>query len=393
MKQPKSNHVFRFTKSKLEEVKPPSSGITVLHDTEKSTLKAHVTPKGKIVFYYRNTVNGNAHREAIGDYGIITIDQARRGATAIELKHSSGMLLSTDDQAINNDIKFNDGFHEFMERYSKKEKRSWMDDEREIKLHVRQWFDRKMTSITKYDVQALVEHIADNSGKTQANHIIERISAIYNKLIDWGYKLTNPTSGVKKYKLTKRTRFLTAEELPRFWEILDDYEHTDIPDIVKIALFTGARKSNILSMRWLEVDWDRKVWNIPMTKNGDPHTVPLSEELVCILRSRQTNQLLMHKQSKWVFPSNVSKSGHVEDIKKTWLKLLQSINIQGFHFHDLRHTYASYQAMNGSSLKLIGATLGHKSMQSTDRYAQLADYAIRKSSNDGIELILSKINR
>ncbi|MDR1233099.1 MAG: site-specific integrase [Puniceicoccales bacterium] len=390
MKKPNKSAVFRFTKMKLSNAKPPSKGVLILHDMEESTLKAHVTPKGNVIFYYRNTINGIPHRESLGTHGHLTIDEARIMANRLKLAHVQGLTLSEKFAQDNGDLSFQEGFHEFMERYSRKEKRSWKDDDREIKKHVRHWFERKMKDITKFDVQTLVEHIADNSGKTQANHVLERISAIYNKLIDWGYKLENPTKGVRKYKLPKRTRFLSAEELPRFWEIMDNYEHTELPTVVKIALFTGARKANILSMRWCDIDWDRGVWNIPMTKNGEPHTVPLTRDLVKVLRERYAT-FRCNRNAKWVFPSDISKSGHLEDIKKTWMKMIQLATISNFHFHDLRHTFASYQAMNGSSLKIIGATLGHKSMQSTDRYAQLADQSIRQSACGGVDLIMAKI--
>lgn len=227
-----------------------------MHDTDKNSLKAHVSPTGNIVFYYRNTINGHAHRQSIGKYGSITIYQARRIVTEIEINHGNGTLFISADNSLNNNITFRAEFRIFMDRYSKKEKRSWRDDEREVNLHIKSWLPRKMSSITKYDVQALFEYITDNSGKTQANHILERISAIYNKLIDWGYRLDNPTTGgIRKHKLPKLTRLLLDDELPIFWSGLENYEHTSLPDNVKIALFTGARKCNIFSMRWSDIDW------------------------------------------------------------------------------------------------------------------------------------------
>jgi integrase len=96
-----------------------------------------------------------------------------------------------------------------------------------------------------------------------------------------------------------------------------------------------------------------------------------------VLKKRKA--LLHGNDQRWVFPSDGDKNKHLVDIKRSWHSLLNAAGIKNFHFHDLRHTCASYQAINGISLPIIGAALGHKSMQSTQRYAQIPDDPRRKA--------------
>jgi integrase len=381
---------FRFTKQSLEEIKPPLQGFILVRDDKEKSLEARITPNGNIAFYSRHFVGGRDFRHAIGRYGTITIDEARRKAAENRISHSHGINPGEEKKKLSNRLTFEEGFREFMERYSKKEKRSWKYDEREINKHVKQWFGRKLGSITKMEVQELIEDIATNSGKTQANHILERVRAIYNKLISWGYDGNNPTIGIPKYKMNKRTRFITACELPKFWQELESDSNPYLGDVVKIALFTGARRSNVFAMAWDQIDWQRCVWNIPMTKNGEPHSVPLIPEAIAILRRRLSDCAKYQHATPWVFPSITGTSGHIEDIRKSWHSLLNRVGMKNFHFHDLRHTFASYQAMNGTSMLILGKGLGHKSHISTQRYAQLSDDPIREAMQSGIQLMIAK---
>lgn len=370
---------IRFTKQILEGVIPPSEGFILLRDEKEKCLEARISPNGNITFYSRHFVSGRDYRHVIGRLGTVTVEEARRKAAVNKILHAKGINPSEEKRKLSNKLTFEQGFKMFMEQYSKKEKRSWRYDEREINRHVKHWFTRKLGSITKSDVQALVEYTASNSGRIQANHILERIRAIYNKLIFWGYDGENPTNGIPKYKQPKRTRFILSKEFPKFWEELENDDRPYLADVVKIALFTGARRSNIFGMRWEEIDWPRKVWNIPMTKNGDPLNVPLISEAIELLKKRQKEQINIGHQSPWVFPSDMGRSGHIEDIRKSWHALMMRAGMKDFHFHDLRHTFASYQAINGSSMLIVGKGLGHKSLSSTQRYAQLSDDPVRQA--------------
>ena len=147
-------------------------------------------------------------------------------------------------------------------------------------------------------------------------------------------------------------------------------------DYLLLSLYTGARKSNLLAMRWEHIDLSMKLWIIPGNemKNEEPHVVPLLEQAVEILERRK-------KMSSpiWVFPTvRKSETGHFAEPKKSWKNLLNRAGLpEDFRLHDLRRTMGSWQAITGTSTRIIGASLGHKSEQATAHYAHLVIDPVR----------------
>lgn len=316
-------------------------------------------------------------------------------------------------------------FNQFMERYSKKFKRSWKYDEREVNKFLPHWFNKKASQISKQEIQCLHETIYNENGLYQANRLLERIRAIYNKSIEWGWEGANPTLGIKKFKEKSRDRFLQADELPCLFQALAEEENVVARDYILISLLTGARKSNVLSMCWNEINFVNKTWRIPETKNGDSLTVPLMEQAVEILQERKRlNKDVAGNSNLFVFPGN-GKEGHLADPKKAWnriclnatiklwkldntlatlieaTKIKEGSSINQIHkeiiqlakkqkielptglmdirIHDLRRTLGSWQAATGATTAIIGKSLGHKSQQATAIYERLNIDPIRAS--------------
>lgn len=246
---------------------------------------------------------------------------------------------------------------------------------------------------------------------------------IFNKAIAWElFDKENPAAGVPKFKVKSRERFLRADELPRFFASVAEEPSEDVRDYVLLSLMTGSRKTNVLSMRWADVNLERAEWRIPDTKNGDPLTVPLLPQAVDILQDRKPD-----KPPEFVFPGR-GASGHLADAKSGWKRILDRDEVQqltlriqaaGTAFewpiikakgprdksrkietlteslararavaaelnidttgarlsdlrrHDLRRTMGSWQAATGASLVVIGKSLGHKDMASTQIYSRL----------------------
>ncbi|CAM5999221.1 unnamed protein product [Sphagnum balticum] len=207
----------------------------------------------------------------------------------------------------------------------------------------------------KTDVQMLVNQIGREHGHTTANRTLELLRAVINKGIQWGmFKLANPTVGVQKFKLKPRERFLHENEIQRLFAVLNDEANDDLKDYIYLSLSTGARKSNVLSMRWENLDLDNRSWIIPDTKNGTEHTILLTEAEHEILRRRRCES----KSFDWVFPSN-SVTGYLLNPKRSWHAILKKADIENLHMHDLRRSLGSYMAMAGASLSVIdqGQTL------------------------------------
>jgi integrase len=143
-----------------------------------------------------------------------------------------------------------------------------------------------------------------------------------------------------------------------------------------LLLSTGVRKSSLHAARWDEINWQTVTWTIPATKNGDPHTVQLTPKALSVLKERFKSR---KRDNPWIFPSPISASGHVEDFKRGWNQFVKRAGLSNITQHDLRRTNASYQVISGSSLKVVGGSLGHKSQASTEVYAHLHADAVRQS--------------
>jgi integrase len=160
--------------------------------------------------------------------------------------------------------------------------------EGDFRRYLSDWKDRKISTIRKADVQVRMNYVGQENGKTAANHMLAYARAavnycIKNELIE----CDNPFVGIKKFKTQARERFLSRTELQTFFACLKDLPNHSMRDYIYISLFTGARRSNVLAMRWEQVDLDLGIWRIPRTKSGDSQTLPLPSMALAILVERE----------------------------------------------------------------------------------------------------------
>ncbi len=370
---------FNFTKSETQKLPTPNKAINYYKDTKEKGLSLYVTPKGHKTFYVRKRINGKDERINIGSFPETTIENARKEALKIKSMVAQGNNPNYEKRRLKSETTFKELFNQFMEFYSKKEKRSWKYDEREVNKFLSHIFNRKISSITTSEVKKIHDNIRINHGLYQANRVLERTRTIFNKAIEWGWEGYNPTNGIKKFKEYKRDRFIQPEELSKFFRALEKESNITARDYILISLFTGARKRNVLSMRWNEIDWYREIWKIPESKNGEAIVIPLIPQAITILKWRynETN-------TDWVFPSGTSITGHFTDPKKAWKRILSRAGIKDLRIHDIRRTLGSYQAITGASLSIIGKSLGHKSPEATQIYARLHNDPVRNSISSAV---------
>ncbi len=198
---------------------------------------------------------------------------------------------------------------------------------------------------------------------------------------DWEWMQENPVLKISKPKISnERTRFLSDEERMRLVKACQQSESKGLYPVVILALSTGMRRGEILNLKWNDVDLDRGAILLQTTKNGERRFIPLVGIALDLLKSRCVNQ----SATFLVFPAPHSPSKPI-DIRSAWETALEKAGIFNFRFHDLRHTAASYLAMNQASLLEIGTLLGHKTIQMTKRYAHLSNahiYATASVLND-----------
>ena len=199
---------------------------------------------------------------------------------------------------------------------------------------------------------------------------------------------SNPCRHVRKYAETQRKRFLSSAELARLGEALRLAERDGFLDLparegvrdkatrapvsaeavaaIRLLVLTGARKSEILTLRWAWIDFAGRRAHLPDSKTGDKSIVlspPALAVLADLARSDDNPHVIR----------GAKPGAHLVNLKDPWLAVREAAGLDDVRIHDLRHSYASVGAAGGASLPIIGALLGHTQAQTTQRYAHLSD--------------------
>ncbi len=371
---------LNFTKESLGTLSLPNPGERAVYlDTKTTGLQVRVTSAGiKTFSVFRRIKGGQPERVTLGRFPGMTVEQARKLAARINAEIGEGSNPAEVKRAHKGEPTLAEFFREYAERHGRK-KRSWMADEQRFRAYLEKPLgNRKLSSITREMIGRILSDM-EKDGKANAtiNNARALASGIFGKAIEWSYLSENPIRGIKTRKAVKRDRFLQADELPRFFAALAEERNDTIRDYLLLALLTGARRANVLAMRWAEVNLAEGLWRIPRTKNDDPQNVTLSPEAIAILGARKD---AAEDGAVYVFPGS-GASGHLVEPKKGWERVLERAGISDLRIHDLRRTLGSWQAKMGASLAIIGKSLNHKSHQSTAIYARLDLDPVRQSVN------------
>ncbi|MBW3599076.1 MAG: site-specific integrase [Planctomycetes bacterium] len=375
-----AKHRLRFTKAALEKLPAPGEGRVYHYDETTPGLALCITANGVRTFYVVRRIKGRPKRIRIGRFPEVTIEQARKKAA----KHSGAIADGIDPTADHRGLTCEELFAYWLD-HAKAHKKTWREDERQINKFLAGWKPQRAAAITRADVQKLHASIGRKSGPYQANRTLALVRAIWNKAAtDYGFTGQNPAAGIHKYREESRDRFLQADELPRFFEALTSEPDPTMRDFFTLSLLIGARRGNIQAMRWDELNLAESWWRIPESKSGQSVFVHLPPAAVALLRERAE----VANGSPWVFPAR-SRTGHLVEPKTAWARLLDRAGIDDLRIHDLRRTLGSWQAINGSSLTIIGKSLGHKSLGSTSVYARLTLAPVVESVNKAADAILA----
>jgi integrase len=252
-----------------------------------------------------------------------------------------------------------------------KKPRSTASDESNLRVNIRPALGRlRVVDIASADIARLHHEMADTPGA--ANRCLALLSKMFNLAERWGLRPigSNPTKHAERYKERKLERFLSDAEMRCLGEALGRAERAggDVYAIAAIRLLalTGARRGEVLGLKWADVDIERRVLRLPDSKTG-AKIVRLSAPAMATLAS-----LPRMKDNEFVIIGRKKKSALV-GLPRIWHAIRDDADLPGLRLHDLRHSFASVATGKGLSLRMIGWLLGHSQPATTQRYAHLAD--------------------
>jgi integrase len=187
---------------------------------------------------------------------------------------------------------------------------------------------------------------------------------------EWRLMDRNPAADISKKKEPRgRVRFLTDEEREALLEACAASDWKALHTLVLLAISTGARRGELVNLKWTDVDLKAARATVQDTKNGDSRVLPLVGKALEAVRALK---LQNSARNDYVFPQPSGFPGPYVYFDGYWQKALTGAKLEDFRFHDLRHTTASYLASQGASLLEIADTLGHRTLNMVKRYAHLA---------------------
>jgi integrase len=390
---------FRFSKTNLREIMPGDTEQR-FGDTEQPGLIFRVMPSGHKSFHLQRKIKGRTTRVSIGPFPELTVDQARVKARELLNKIMAGEDINEKTSTMTVNELFADYQGNFNFRIEAGERRptSIASIQSVYRIHLRPLIGTQRL----VDLNSKIAILVSGELKKKSPAIYNRGMAICKSLINYAianeYTKENPFDRHHQISIKPRERILKPDEMTRFFESIS-MERPIYRDVIMILLFTGQRKTCVLSMEWDEIDITNRMWRIPTKKmkGKTAHSVPLIDILMEILQRRLT---IREPGERFVFPSKISKTGHiVADGTGFWSRIIERAGLYSEEksktlcIHDLRRTLGSWQAMGGESLLMISKMLGHKNINVTaSTYAHLQVGGVRIGMESAATAMLSASN-
>lgn len=341
---------MELTEKAIKSAKPGA----VLKDDTVRGLQLRVREGGASFLFYYRTKAGQERRPKIGDYGAITLTQARNIA-----KEWAGMVAAGRDpyaemRVVAKEPLFSELWADYWENHGQHKKSSAFDQDSYTNHLAPRFAHKRLSDIGYSEVAAMMKAMADKP--YAANRCLALLSVMFNRAIqplEWMAK--NPVKGVTRYKEVARERYMDGDETTRIAQALAEQGHKTPASVafIYLLILTGARSGEIAAAQWRWVKGN--TIEFPDSKTGKK-TVYLPPQAIEVLnRLPRTNGTITGIKSP----------------KKIWAQVRVKAGCPDLRLHDLRHSFASAALASGLSLTQIGELLGHRSVQTTKRYAHL----------------------
>lgn len=350
--------------------------------------------------YYvlKTRVKGQQRWFTIGKHGAPwTPETARKKVLALLSEIADG-----DDPAeVREDLKRRITMAELCDIYlregsSEKKPSTLATDRGRIERHIKPLLAKKdARTLKRRDIEQFMRDVADGKtaadirtgshgraivegGRGTATRTVGLLGGIFSFAVDRGIVADNPVRGVKRFKDKRIERFLSEQEMARLGSAMAKLEEKDAitpfaAAAIRLLVFLGARRGEILSLQWDWIDFERGFAFLPDSKTGRKQ-IYLSAPALEVL-----SNLPRLKNNPHVICSEIP-GRCLTDLKRPWARICKLAEITGLRLHDLRHNFASIGAMGGLSLPVIGKLLGHLRTETTARYSHLADDPVRNAN-------------
>jgi integrase len=373
----------RLTKSSVEAIEPAPRDVYAWDD-QLPGFGVKVTPAGARIYILKYRHRGAQRWLTLGRHGEVTVAAARQKAL-----RERGRVADGEDPAAARAAKtaaptVDDLANRYLLEHaeSHKKPRSAEEDRRNLRLHVRPALGAvRVADVTRQDILKLHHAMRETPGA--ANRVVALASMMFGLAQEWGMRPegSNPCRRIKKFKERARDRFLTGDELRRMGEALLDAEgtgeHPTAIAIIRLLVLTGCRLSEITTLQWEFVDIERSCLRLADSKTG-AKVVRLGAPALDLLAN-----LPRLAATPYVFPAarRGRGPGHFVGVNHIWLRIRAKAGLHDVRLHDLRHTFASWSVMGGTTLHVTGALLGHRQPQTTARYAHLAEDPVQAAAD------------
>jgi integrase len=403
----------KLTKRFVESLKPLPAGQVLVFDDKLAGFGLRLMPSGVRSYFvqYRNAQR-RSRRLTIGKHGGgLTADAARSKAWRILSAVKDGGDPLADRRALVKAPTVNDLLDRYIAEHVDNEKRKHphrestrIEVKRLVERHIRPTLGRhKVAAVNRQDLAKLHRQLADTP--RQANFVLAIASKAFNLAELWGMRPehTNPCTRIERYGENVRERFLSAEELGRLGATLRRAETEGLPwnvntkkatakhlprpenrrtlcprvitATIELLLYSGCRLSEVLTLGWDQVDFDRGTIRLAETKAGRPQVVVMNAPARLVLEQLQ-------KSSPWVLPSasDASRPLSKSVIENAWQRIRTAAKLADVRLHDLRHTVGTYAGQSNANAFMVRDLLRHKDLAMTGRYVNRADHPVRTLS-------------
>lgn len=372
----------------IDELSVPEGKSKVEYSVSVAQGLKIVVSRASKTFMFRGVFNGKKISTTLGKYPEMSLDQAINIVLAFQNKLKMGINPIDEIKKIENIPTLAHFFYKVYLPLAKLNKKSWKDDVSRFKNHIEPTLGNiqlnKITSAMLSDL--MLEIKTEDRANATVNRSRALLSSMFNVAFEREIIEQSPMTRVKKLvEQNQIERYLSEDELKRLMNVLANHHAHDIDNqiivgIVEMLLLTGARKGEVLNLKWSDLDENNHLWKLNENKSGKPRIIQLNSQAQQIIRRMSRKYLYVFANPKTGLPFN--------DIRKTFQKILEAAQIENFRIHDLRHNFASMAVNNGCDIYVVQHLLGHASPTTTQRYAHLRQDTLRNAS----EMLAERIN-